>query len=189
MSPTIRPIPFWYLRHGETDWNAQNLAQGNVDTHLNERGLQQARDAAALLSGRGIVSLVASPFRRAHQTAEIVAAALGLPIQTEDDLHEVGFGVMEGKPMLADWFNDWVAEKSTPEGGETFAELRIRAVGALNRALDRPAPVLVIAHGALFRALRSAMGLAPDVRLANASATHCAPPPVPGEPWVLTPAA
>jgi probable phosphoglycerate mutase len=186
VSETLRPVAFWYLRHGETDWNAQNLAQGNVDTHLNERGLQQAREAAVLLQGRGIVSLVASPFRRAQQTAHIVAEALGLPIETEEELHEVSFGSMEGRPMLADWFNDWVAEKSTPEGAETFVELRLRAVGAVNRALARPAPVLVVAHGALFRALRSAMGLAPNVRLANASATWCEPPAVAGEPWVLT---
>ena len=76
----IIPRPFWFLRHGETDWNAQNLAQGNVDIPLNEHGLAQARAAAAALIGRGIEVIAASPLGRARQTADIAAAALGVPV-------------------------------------------------------------------------------------------------------------
>lgn len=47
------PVAFWFLRHGETDWNARSLSQGNVDIPLNDRGVAQARVAAALLKGRG----------------------------------------------------------------------------------------------------------------------------------------
>ena len=50
----LHPVAFWFLRHGETDWNAQNLSQGNVDIPLNETGLAQARSASLLLRGRGI---------------------------------------------------------------------------------------------------------------------------------------
>ena len=46
---SLHPVAFWFLRHGETDWNAQNLSQGNVDIPLNETGLAQARSAALLL--------------------------------------------------------------------------------------------------------------------------------------------
>ena len=184
----IRPVGFWFLRHGETDWNAQNLAQGNVDTHLNEHGLQQARDAAALLVGREIASIVASPMRRAQQTAHIVSETLGLPIHDEPGLREVAFGIMEGQPMLADWFNDWVAEKSTPAGGETFVELRSRTTAALDQALDRPPLLLVIAHGAVFRSLRSAMGLPPNIRLPNAVPVFCAPPADGAGAWEVRPA-
>ena len=51
------PLParaFWFLRHGETDWNAANLSQGRTDVPLNDRGLAQAAAAAALMRGRGI---------------------------------------------------------------------------------------------------------------------------------------
>ncbi|MGI4954935.1 MAG: histidine phosphatase family protein, partial [Janthinobacterium lividum] len=41
--PTLIPRAFWFLRHGETDWNARNLSQGNVDIPLNEVGIAQAK--------------------------------------------------------------------------------------------------------------------------------------------------
>ena len=85
---------------------------------------------------------------------------------------------------MGDWFREWIAGRATPEGAESFAALRARAAGAINAALERPAPVLVVAHGALFRALRAEMGLEPDVRLANAVPLLC----IPGHPWRLEPA-
>lgn len=179
----LTPRPFWFLRHGETDWNAQGLSQGNVDIPLNPNGIAQARAAAETLRGLGIASIVASPLSRARVTAEHAAAALGLPVQVDPQLREVSFGVQEGQPM-SDWFDDWIFGRLTPDGAEPFAALRARAVAAINRALDLPAPALVVAHGALFRALRAEMGLPPAVRLPNAVPVWCEP----GEPaWTLTP--
>ena len=191
----LQPRAFWYLRHGETDWNARELSQGNIDVPLNDVGLAQARTAAGLLRTRGIRSIVASPLSRAYDTARIVAEPLGLPVEVEEGLREVSFGSQEGQPM-AGWFNDWIAGAMTPEGAETFADLRVRAVEAVNRALARPAPVLIVAHGALFRALRTAMGLLPDVRLVNGVPLFCEPGTPQGTPqgapqgapWTLTPA-
>ena len=178
-------VPFWYLRHGQTDWNALNLSQGNVDIPLNAAGVAQAHAAAALLAGHGIASIVASPLGRAQVTARIVGAALGLPFATLDGLRETRFGVQEGQPM-GDWFEAWIGQDLTPEGAEPFAELRARAVAAVTAALANPAPVLIVAHGALFRALRAEMGLRPDERLANAAPTLCAPPDAAGAAWRLT---
>ncbi len=174
---------FWFLRHGETDWNARNLSQGNVDVPLNEVGLAQARTAAEVLRTCGIRSIVTSPLSRAYDTAVIVGEHIGVPLEVEEELREVAFGVQEGQPM-AEWFDDWVAGGFTPEGAEPFNVLRARAVAAINGALTRPAPVLVVAHGALFRALRAEMGLAPNVRTPNAVPFFCEP----GTPWTLTPA-
>lgn len=89
--------------------------------------------------------------------------------------------------MLAEWFDDWVAERYTPPQGESFAELRDRAVRAANRALSLQAPVLIVAHGALFRALRSAMGLEPNIRTPNGIPLFCEPG-ADGVSWTLTPA-
>lgn len=85
---------------------------------------------------------------------------------------------------MAAWFDDWVAGAFTPEGAEPFMDLRARAVVAVNRALQHEAPVLIVAHGALFRALRAEMGLPPNIRTPNAVPFFCQP----GQPWVLTPA-
>lgn len=179
-------IPFWYLRHGETDWNARNLSQGNIDIALNASGIAQAHAAAQLLVGRGIASIVASPLSRARDTAAIVGEVLALPVAIEEGLREVAFGAQEGEPM-GEWFAAWIAGTATPEGAESFAGLRARAIVAVNRATTSPPPVLVVAHGALFRALRSAMGLEPDQRTRNGVPFWCAPGPV-GSGWVLTPA-
>ena len=173
---------FWFLRHGETDWNAQGLSQGNVDIPLNPTGIAQARAAAALMRHRGVAAIVASPLSRAHDTARAVAEVL--EVEIEEGLREVSFGAQEGQPMVQ-WFNDWVAGTYTPDDAESFAALRARAVAAVNRALARPAPVLVVAHGALFRALRAEMGLEPNVRTPNAMPFFCEP----GAPWNLLPAA
>lgn len=172
--PALTRIAFWYLRHGETDWNAQGISQGNVDIPLNDVGLAQARAAAPLLRNRGIATIVASPLSRARVTAEIVAERLGLPVEIDPNLREVAFGVQEGQKMT-DWFADWIEGRFTPVGAETFAGLQARAVAGINRAVALPPVVLVVAHGALFRALRAAMGLEINVRTRNAVPTFCEP--------------
>jgi probable phosphoglycerate mutase len=181
--PGLTARAFWYLRHGETDWNAAGRSQGSTDIPLNAAGLDQAQGAARMLRGRGIATLVASPLARARVTAGIVADAIGRPVEFDPALREVSFGVAEGEPLTG-WFADWVGGLFTPEGGESFADLRLRAVAAINRALARPAPVLVVAHGGFFRAVRAEMGLAPDVRTPNGVPLFCTP----GEPWTLIPA-
>ncbi len=180
-APRIDARPFWFLRHGETDWNAGGLSQGRTDVPLNARGLAQAREAAAVLAAlpegaaaRRVTAIVASPLVRARVTAETAAAALSLPVALDPDLQEVCFGEQEGRPM-GDWYDSWIAGDYTPAGAEPFAALRARIVPAVNRALARPGPVLVVAHGALFRAVRSAMGLAVNVRTPNGLPMWCEP--------------
>ena len=178
---------FWFLRHGETDWNAKNLSQGNVDIPLNPVGVAQAKTAAALLRNRGIRSIVASPLSRAHDTALAVGEAIGLPVHLEEELRENSFGVQEGQPM-SEWFSAWVDGTATPEGAEPFMALRARAVRAINRAQERESPLLVVAHGALFRATRAEMNLPPNIRTPNAVPFFCEPGATPDAPWTLTPA-
>jgi broad specificity phosphatase PhoE len=181
----LNPVAFWFLRHGETDWNAQNLSQGNVDIPLNETGLAQARSASLLLRNRGIRAIISSPLSRAKVTADIAAAELGLPVQIDDSLREVAFGVQEGKPM-SEWFQHWVDGLLTPQGAESFPALTKRAVAAINRCTARPPLVLVVAHGALFRAMRGAMGHEPNVRTRNAVPVWCEPPAVGAAAWDIT---
>ncbi len=114
----------------------------------------------------------------------MVGEALNLPVSIDADLREVAFGVQEGQAMSG-WFADWMAGGFTPEGAETFAALRSRAVAAIDRATALPPVVLVVAHGALFRALRSAMGIEPNQRTQNAVPIFCEPPTASGSAWTL----
>jgi probable phosphoglycerate mutase len=181
---TLAPIPFWFLRHGETDWNALGISQGNVDVPLNAMGLVQARAAARKLRDRGIATIIASTLSRARVTAELVGDALGVQVALDPDLREVAFGVQEGQKMSG-WFTEWVSGNVTPQGAETFAALRHRAVAAANRATAQPPAVLVVAHGALFRSLRAAMGIEPTLRTQNAVPIFCEPPKVGETAWTL----
>jgi len=183
---SLPQIPFWFLRHGETDWNARFLAQGTTDVALNANGVAQAHRAAATLRTlppeRRPVAIIASPLGRAQVTAEVAADALGLPVTTDQDLRECCFGVMEGQ-VMAEWFHAWVAGEDTPEGCESFAALRARARSAIGRLLVMPGPVLVVAHGALWRGFRAEAGMPADVRTPNAQPLWVAP----GAPaWTMT---
>ena len=181
----LNPVAFWFLRHGETDWNAQGLSQGNTDIALNAVGRAQAARAARTLLSMQFGSIVTSPLSRARDTAQMVAAALGMAFTQDADLREVGFGEQEGQPM-GDWYDDWIADRYTPPGAETFAGLRARTVAAVNRATALPGPVLVVAHGALWRAFRHEAGLPANVRTPNALPLFAEPPAPERADWRLT---
>jgi probable phosphoglycerate mutase len=174
----LTQVPYFFLRHGATDWNEGGLTQGRTDVALNADGLAQAELAGRALAGHGVTAIFASTLGRARRTAEIVGAAVGISVTFDPDLQEATFGEQEGKPM-GPWYNDWVAGTYTPAGGETFVDLCARVLPAVNRASANPGPVLVVGHGAMFRAVRAAMGLSPLVRTDNGVPLRC----VPGEPW------
>ncbi len=175
--------PFWFLRHGETDYNAKGLSQGALDISLNETGRAQAKAAAPLLAGHGIVQILSSPMIRTRETTAIVNETLSLPVAFEPDLREVIFGGMEGKP-LSPWFLDWMEGRFTPEGAESFAELTARVRGVLARILRLPGPVLIVAHGGVFRAVRDILGLSREGLTPNAQPLYCEPGP---QGWRITP--
>ena len=172
---TLASVPFYYLRHGQTDWNLNRICQGQTDVPLNETGRAQARAAKAVLRGYEIETIVCSPLARAHETAAIVNEALGRPIVVLDALQEIGFGVMEGG-QVAEWFRRWLDGEETPEGAERFQDFLQRALGAVNEALGHPGPVLIVAHGGIYWAVQRFGPLAEKETLANAVPVHHAPP-------------
>ena len=177
-APSVPRVPFLYLRHGETDWNAAGRAQGRSDIPLNALGRAQAEQAGSLLRGQPVARVVASPLARADETARIVARAIGIATIAQDEgLREVSFGVREGGPM-GRWYEDWIDGLATPEQGESFAALGARGAGVLARHLGSGEPAgmtLFVAHGALFRAIRAVLGLPIHVRLANGAPMRCRP--------------
>jgi broad specificity phosphatase PhoE len=83
----------YFTRHGESLANVADrellVGQGDTD-QLSERGFQQARSVGERLRGEGLERILASPYTRAEQTAQAIADVLGgLPVETDDDLHEV----------------------------------------------------------------------------------------------------
>jgi len=90
---------FVCLRHGVTDWNKQGRFQGLTDNALNEDGIAQAHAAAQRLKDVAIGAIVASPLRRAVQTADIVAAALAKQVSIDAGIIECDFGSLEGQSI------------------------------------------------------------------------------------------
>lgn len=174
------------VRHGETDWNRDRLIQGSTDIPLNDTGRRQARDAALRLGDElelsAPVFVVSSDLSRARETAEIIAAELGVESpRVYPELRERAYGEAEG--MTTDEFatrwGDWHTEEIP--GAEPWPAVRRRAIRAL-RAVARDvrletapaaASVVCVSHGALIRELiRHATGgelPAPGTRLANGS--------------------
>jgi probable phosphoglycerate mutase len=138
---SLSPIPFFFVRHGESTWNAERRVQGQTDVPLSETGLAQAADAARLIAAQPVGAVFASPLQRARRTAEIINATLGV---LEGKVYEAGLG-------------DW-DRGVAPEGGETQAAFFARAIGGINKALaawDRQdAFPLIVAHGGVFRAIQ-----------------------------------
>ena len=158
----------WLARHGETEWNAIGRMQGHTDVPLNETGRAQARALAASVAGAGLTAVVASDLARARETAEIVAAVLGLaaPI-IEPALRERRFGVFEGltRDQCAELHPEAWRAWQERTGGPPGAEPRALAIARVAEALERIAidaalgSTLVVTHGGVMRLwLRELLG-------------------------------
>lgn len=162
----ITARPFYYLRHGETDWNRQGRMQGSADIPLNDTGMAQAERARNLLKESEINRIVCSPMQRARQTAEIVNRDLGLPVTYIDDLREAHFGVNEGT-LMGEWFHDWRAG-AVIEGAEECGAFIERSRRAINEAISSGEGVpLIVAHGAVYWAVKRYCRVFEDVPLPN----------------------
>ncbi|MEM6667227.1 MAG: histidine phosphatase family protein [Pseudomonadota bacterium] len=167
----------YFVRHGETDWNAAGRFQGQTETDLNARGRAQAArngdELRTFLQVNGIAELpvFASPMRRVQQTVAIIMERLGREMaeQTMDDrLKEISFGRLEGmtraEMKAADPTHDktWRRDRwnVVPPEGESYAVLSARVASWL-ATVDQDA--VVVSHGGVSRALRGlVLGLAPE---------------------------
>jgi broad specificity phosphatase PhoE len=130
------------VRHGESVANVfdrdRAVPEGDVD-RLTERGWEQARGLGRRLEGEGIEAIVASPMRRAQETASAINEVLELPLSTDDDLFEVrqSDAFYDNLPDAAEHATlAWMptaAPDEAPAGAESFAEI----LGRVTRARDR----------------------------------------------------
>src|ERR1019366_1741101 len=113
-------------RRGETDWNVEGRWQGHTDTPLNENGRAQARAVAEALRSEGVPAIVSSDLARAHETAQIIGASLGIAVAYVDaDLRERMFGVFEGltraecERLHPEAWRAWIEEQRPASGVES----------------------------------------------------------------------
>jgi broad specificity phosphatase PhoE len=168
LPPTMaQPLTVLLVRHGQSEWNAEGLLQGQTaHVPLTELGHAQAARAAQELAGLRPGALVSSDLRRAVQTAVHCATATGLPFSTTPALREQGYGVLEGRPSRELWdVVDWTDPHWAAEGGESLAELHGRVAAFLKHlCAEPPAEVIaLVTHGDTIRAAQAvAAGLGAD---------------------------
>lgn len=168
----------YLLRHGETVWNSRGRKQGQKDSPLTWKGINQARTCGDLLARRlartgdspsrdlrpSDFTMISSPLGRAWQTATIVADALGREpdaIHHDPRLMEIRFGAWEGLTWdQIEASDSGVLEHRSasrwthrPPGGESYADVAER-VGAWLAEQTPDARLIVVAHGLLNRVLR-----------------------------------
>ncbi len=175
-------------RHGETDDNAAGRFQGVRNPPLNARGREQAHALAERLAAAGddlaagaavrvghagvtgpiapVNEIWASPYARAQETAEIVAARLGLPIRFDERLKESDIGAWAGRTYAEVQQTDPVAFQGWVEGdpahsfpeGETLADVTARVQRVVAEARALAPTVLCVCHGGVIRAALRASG-------------------------------
>jgi len=181
MTETLANRAFYYLRHGQTDWNLGGRAQGQTDVGLNDHGKAQASSAVPKLIRRGITAVCASPLRRARETASIIGNELRVPIHIVDDLKEASWGECEGM-LKGSWFEEW-KDGVTPADAEPFDLFIARALRGLNTALALGERVLVVAHGGTYWAVERATGIPIGHDLSNCTPVYHEPPSTPMHRW------
>jgi glucosyl-3-phosphoglycerate phosphatase len=147
-------------RHGNTDWNAGDRVQGQLDTPLNDRGRQQAATAASRLAALRPAAIVASDLRRAADTAAALAALTDLPVRLDARLRERYFGDWQGL-TIAEIAERYPAEYARWQAGEpdfgcaaeSVDDMAKRVGAALRDAVDAaPGGTIVVAtHGGAAR--------------------------------------
>lgn len=149
------------VRHGVTDFTTQHRLDGRGGSNppLNAAGRAQARAAAAAVtalverSAQGPVTVVSSSLRRAQETGQAVADALGVVCEEDRDWDEQGFGDWDGRSMgeLVDEVGEELRLLRSDldyrrRGGESRREVDARVGAALGRAVARGGTVVVATH-------------------------------------------
>jgi broad specificity phosphatase PhoE len=151
---------FSLVRHGAYGLIDHRL--GGREAHpLNAEGLAQAGRVALALSKRPIAALISSPVRRARETADVLAARLDLPVQTEPDFAEIEFAgwtgasfeSLEQQPAWRAW-NRFRSTAAVP-GGETMLAVQARALAGVRRLAGSwpDGELVVVSHGDIIKAI------------------------------------
>ena len=148
-----------FVRHGETNWNAERRMQGHIDIPLNAKGISQAERLANALIGvkHSFDVIYSSDLERALHTANAVASALSLDVQITPRLRERNVGKLQGlllaeaPVLLPEIWQRHIARELDHDlgGGESIRTFHQRMQNILELFLNehRGQSVLAVSHG------------------------------------------
>lgn len=160
-----------FLRHGEHGLLGRVLAGRMPGVGVTERGRAEIASQSERLAKEKIAAIYASPLQRTRETAEILAARLGLPVEFRDDLLELDFGEWTGATFDAiradPRWQAWSTQRSLASipGGESMRAVQQRIVAAIVELNERHLheTVVLVTHGDVIRAaLLYALGMPLD---------------------------
>jgi broad specificity phosphatase PhoE len=153
-------------RHGETEWNVEEVFRGRIDVELNQNGIKQAELLAEYLSELKIEAVYSSPLKRALKTAEAVARRHRLRVETSPGLNDCDFGQWQGlslrevKDKYKKLYEQWAESPQLVKipGGESLDEVRERALKVVNGVIAKHSgAVVLVAHRVVNKVLICAL--------------------------------
>lgn len=150
------------IRHGVTEWHAQDRLIGQRDVPLNPSGMAQMNDTAAALDGCRIAEIISSPLQRALQSAEILGRRFSIEVARDPRLTDFQLGKWSGmsrtEVSAAPEYQRFLASPKGERipGGESLDEIRRRAVAAVEQAItDNPSgdAIAIVSHAGVIRLL------------------------------------
>lgn len=153
-------MKIYSTRHGETDYNKNELILGTTDVKLNETGTAQAKELAEKIAEIGDVDfIISSPMVRAGLTAQAVADRCGLEFIKDDRLREWDYGNYEGKSRFTDGFAENKREFAVRMGktGESVLQVSHRVYSFLDEIIEEYSDknILLVSHGGICRIIET----------------------------------
>jgi probable phosphoglycerate mutase len=180
----IKRIPFYFVRHGQTDYNKQGLYMGQLDIPLNQTGIVQAQEAGVILKSVGIKTVCYSPLKRAAHTAILINQTIQAQLIELPDIKELCLGPLEGQGKTdAEWFDNW-RNGNHAEGVEPHMEFVQRVIAGITKALEHPGPVLLVSHSGVFRTMQRILNLSVE-DISHANPVLLSPPDRDRQPWLV----
>lgn len=151
------------VRHGETEWNAQSMLQGHLDSPLTVKGIEQAHILGRRIADMHPDHIYSSDLGRAHDTAKIIAGYCQKSIHVEEELREKNLGIFQGHswkiiqekfPREYEEFSQIDPDYVIPEG-ESYTQFVQRITKTLQQIASRHPceKILVVTHGGIISAL------------------------------------
>lgn len=175
---------FYFIRHGETEWNQQGIIMGHQDIPLNTIGIQQAHHARKILEQENFSTIYTSPLQRAYQTAQILSDGLKKEVISENLLKERHWGQLEGlsRTCIKD---KGITVDNLPSDAEASINFEVRILRVLCQILNlSDIPPLIVAHSGVFITLVKMLGYL-SLRTANCIPFLFKPPEQETHPWIV----
>ena len=153
-------------RHGETEWNVEEIFRGRIDVELNETGRKQAKLLAEYLSSSKIEAVYSSPLKRALKTAETIASYHKLEVIITPGLIDLDFGKWQGLPnhevkdKYKALYTEWISrpEKVKFPAGESLNDGRKRAISVVDEVIAKyEGTVILVSHRVVNKVLICAL--------------------------------